>query len=377
MASPALSLLRDLIAIPSVNPSGDPGTPHTGEAAIAGYLQKWTARAGAATRLDPVLPGRPNLLAVWKPKGLRKPAARIWFAPHTDTVSVAGMTVAPFDPVVRAGKITGRGASDTKGSIAAMLTAIDAWWREGGKRGDIEVGFAGLMGEEAGNDGARALAARADFRADLVVVGEPTGLKVAAAHKGALWFELHATGRACHASTPERGRNAIDAMAAALAALREGLPPFLARKPHPLLGPATYNAGTIRGGSKVNIVPDRCVAEIDVRVTPACPDKAVLAEVRRLVAPFGVTIAAARLNPGLATDPELPLVRRLREFAHGDGAPIGVPWFCDAAIFARRGFPAVAFGPGSIDQAHTRDEFLRVADLENGANACLAFLKSF
>ena len=380
---PLHALLRDMVAIPSVNPTGDPGTPHVNEQKMAEFLLRWTERNGAEAALMPVLPDRPNIVARWRPQGLkkgRKPRVRLWFAPHTDTVSVAGMTVAPFDPVIQQGRLYGRGASDTKGPMAAMLHAIAAWWRAGGKNGDVEVMFVGLMGEEAGNEGARALAAHpipAAERPHLVIVGEPTGLRVVTAHKGALWLTLTAAGKACHASTPERGHNAIDAMAPALVALREKLIPALHAEEyrHPLLGLPSLNIGTIRGGSKVNIVPDSCTVEVDCRTTPALSHPAVHVRAKQIVkaAAPGVRVEKLRGCPGLATDPDQPLITALRQ-ASGGKPPGGVPWFCDAAIFAGAGLPAVAYGPGTIAQAHTRDEYIALRDLDAGADALVRFL---
>ncbi|SDT89390.1 acetylornithine deacetylase/succinyl-diaminopimelate desuccinylase [Verrucomicrobium sp. GAS474] len=389
---PLHALLRDMVAIPSVNPTGDPGTPHVNEQKMAEFLLGWTERHGAEAALMPVLPDRPNLVARWRPKGLKpgqRPRHRIWFAPHTDTVSVAGMTVAPFDPVISKGRqprLYGRGASDTKGPMAAMLHAIAAWWKAGGKNGDVEILFVGLMGEEAGNEGAKALVAHpipAAERPDLVIVGEPTGLRVVTAHKGALWLTLTAAGKACHASTPERGRNAIDLMAPALVAIRKQLIPALRAEKyrHPLLGLPTLNIGTIRGGSKVNIVPDACVVEVDCRTTPALSHPAVLALAKRIVkaAAPGVRVEKLRGCPGLATDPAQPLITALRQASAAvtggkPKPPGGVPWFCDAAIFDGAGLPAVAFGPGTIAQAHTRDEYIALRDLDAGAAALLRYL---
>jgi succinyl-diaminopimelate desuccinylase len=370
-----VELLGDLVALPSVNPTGDPGTPHVGELAVARYLEAWARRAGAAVRLSPVLPGRPNVVAVWKPR--RPVKTRLWFAPHTDTVSVAGMTVPPFTPTLRRGRLYGRGASDTKGPMAAMLWAIAEWWRAGGRDGTAEVTFLGLVGEEAGNDGARAVAAKklsARQKPDLIIVGEPTDLKVVTSHKGALWLELRTRGRACHASAPERGINAIGEMARAIAAV-EAAAPRLARRPHPLLGPATLNVGTIRGGSKVNIVPDLCVVEVDVRTTPRFTARQAVMEIRRAVAAAAprCRVTVQRGAPGLDTDARQPLIRQLAGIARGT---TGVPWFCDAAIFAEAGWPAVALGPGSIRQAHTPDEYIAVRDLADGVAVYRRFLES-
>ncbi len=160
-------------------------------------------------------------------------------------------------------------------------------------------------------------------------------------------------------------------MSTAIDLLRRDVLPRLARRPHPLLGGATLSVGMIRGGSKVNIVPDACSVEIDARTTPAFSGAQVLAEVRRAL-PRTCRIVPQRTSPGLATDPRLPLIGRLKPFSQG---LTGVPWFCDAAIFAAQGLPSIAFGPGSIAQAHTKDEFIRIADLEAGAQAYLGFLR--
>src|ERR1700722_12180331 len=126
MAAPnnVVELLQDLVAIPSVNPQGHPGTDQTGEQAIGEYVADFLRALGAEVTLDPVEPGRPNVIASFVPE---KPVAHLAFAPHLDTVSVAGMTIAPFDPVVRDGKLFGRGSSDTKGPMAAALWAVRDW----------------------------------------------------------------------------------------------------------------------------------------------------------------------------------------------------------------------------------------------------------
>jgi acetylornithine deacetylase/succinyl-diaminopimelate desuccinylase-like protein len=117
-----VELLQALVQIPSVNPHGDPGTDGVGEAVIAEYLAGFLRGIGAEVELREVLPGRPNVVAHWP--GDRPGKPRVLFAPHTDTVSVGGMTIDPFSGEVRDGKVWGRGASDTKGPMASMLWAL-------------------------------------------------------------------------------------------------------------------------------------------------------------------------------------------------------------------------------------------------------------
>src|SRR5271163_946029 len=151
-----VELLQDLVAIPSVNPEGQPGTDKTGEQAIAEYVANFLRTSGAEAWMRHIAIGRPNVIASFTPE---KPAAHLAFAPHLDTVSVAGMTIAPFDPVIRDGKLFGRGSSDTKGPMAAALWAVREWAQSSARvKSRIRWTFLALMGEEAGNDGAHALA---------------------------------------------------------------------------------------------------------------------------------------------------------------------------------------------------------------------------
>jgi len=360
-----VSLLGELIRIPSVNPEGDPGVSEPGEARLAQHLSGILKNLGAEASLQEVLPGRPNVVACFPSDRPGKP--RVLFAPHTDTVSVVGMTIDSFSGEVRDGKVWGRGASDTKGPMASMLAALS-------RCGDIipslghEIWFAGLMGEESGQHGAKALASQEHF--DFVIAGEPTDLKTVHAHKGSLWVTLTAQGRAVHASAPERGENAIYKLTSAIEAIRTKVIPELSSKEHPLLGQSTLSVGTIRGGSKTNIVPDHAEATLDIRVIPGEEPSRLIALLRDAAPQVGLDYQG---SAPLYTDPAHPLIAKLSAIG---GYPVGAPWFCDAAVFAEKGMPAVALGPGSIAQAHTADEWISVNDLEAGADFFEKFLRS-
>ena len=363
MSSGVAELASCLVRIPSVNPDGDPGTNETGEARMADFLEGHLLGLGAEVELREVFPGRPNVLARFPSDRPGKP--RLLLAPHTDTVSVAGMTIDPFSGEIRDGKVRGRGATDTKGPMAAMLHALSECASKLPKLSH-EVWFAGLMGEETGLHGSRALAATDRF--DFVIAGEPTGLESVATHKGSARWILETTGRAAHSSTPEAGENAIDTAMDAIAWLKARFAETA--RPHPTLGAPTLSVGIVRGGSKINIVPDHCRAEIDMRTTPGFPDEDLIAAVRGHWPKIRLQLDGA---PSLDTDPAHPLIRKLNAL----GSPCAVaPWFCDAASFAARGMPAIALGPGSIKQAHTADEWISVADLEAGATLFSRFLHS-
>ena len=362
----AVELLQAIVRIPSVNPEGDPGTESPGEQALAEWLAGWMRGEfpGARVELRDVLPGRPNLVVRFSDSGGEK--RRLLFAPHTDTVSVRGMTIDPFGGEMREGRIWGRGACDTKGTMAAMLWALREM-RDALPALGCEVWFAGLCGEEAGQHGARSLAAQEKF--DFVIAGEPTGLDAVVALKGALWLTLTLRGRAVHAAEPHRGDNAIYKMADVLRFIRDTLAAELAAGEHPLLGRTTVSAGTVKGGSKINIVPDVCTAEVDIRFLPG--DEDILARVSARLRPVApdIEIEATVARP-MVTDQAHPMIRLLEKCG---SRCIGAPWFSDAGTFAEAGTPAIALGPGSIAQAHTRDEWIAVADFERG----VAFFRDF
>jgi len=370
--SDLVSLLQQLVRIPSVNPDNEPGTEPTGEIELAGFLADWLRGLGAETHLEEVKPGRPNLIARFAPLDARP---RVLFGPHLDTVGVGGMTIDPFAAELRDGRIWGRGTCDTKGPMAAMLWAL----REHAavlKDAPVAVDFVAFMSEESGQWGSKQFAERhaADYR--LAIVGEPTALDIVHVTKGSLWATLKATGKAAHSSQPEQGENAILKMLRALDHLDRDLVPRLAVFSHPVLGPSTLNIGVIRGGTRPNIVPDLSVAEIDIRTTPAL---AAIGGAKPLLedaitsAGLGISIIDPHENPPMETDAGLPELEPLIA-ARPDTRLVGAPWFSDAAHLSAAGLPSVCLGPGSINQAHTADEFIEVSQLESGAEQFSAYV---
>ena len=368
-SSGVVALLQALVRIPSVNPAASSDPAEAGEARIAAALAETLRAMGAEVSLPEVLPGRPNLLAKFPADRPGKP--RLLLAPHLDTVSVGGMTTPPFSGELRDGRVWGRGSTDTKGTLAAMLRAL---WerREVIPRLSHEVWFCGLMDEEAGNRGAQWIVDQG-IQADFALIGEPTGCDLVRVHKGALWLGLRTRGRAVHAATPERGENALYAMADIARAVRDQLVPWLAEETHPELGHATASLGVLRGGVKINVVPDLAEAELDVRTLPGAQQEdgfvEEVAAILRRAAP-GVEVELIRRHRPMVTDRAHPLVGKLEA---AGGRCVSAAWFCDGALLAHGGIPSVAAGPGSIAQAHTADEFLAVSDLEEG----VAFYRRF
>jgi acetylornithine deacetylase/succinyl-diaminopimelate desuccinylase-like protein len=375
MNQDVVSLLQQLVRIPSVNPDNAPGTEQTGEATLAIFLAGWLESIGAEVMLEEVLPGRPNLIARFAPLDDRP---RILLGPHLDTVGVGGMVIEPFSGEIRDGKIWGRGASDTKGPMAAMLWALHEQ-REILADLPVALDFVAFMGEESGQWGSKDFVKRHGADYAFALVGEPTSMQVVHVTKGSLWATLRATGKAAHSAQPERGENAILKLTRALDQLDHHLGSQLATYTHPVLGRSTMNVGMIRGGSRPNIVPDLAEAEIDIRITPA------LAAAGGALKLLGETIAYHELpleiikpheNPPMETAADHPQILALLATAAATQLA-GAPWFSDAAHLSNGGIPSICIGPGSIDQAHTIDEFIEISALKKGAEFFTAFIGNF
>jgi len=370
-----VKLLRDLVALPSVNSSFLPlNHPRAGEQRAIDFLASTAALAGLEVDFQNVFPGRRNLLARLSPRG--KTRRRVVLAPHLDTVDVADAS--QLVPRIKHGRLYGRGACDTKGSAAAMMRAVLDVAQSSARPAETEIVFAGLVDEEDGQAGSRALSA-SGFKADLAIVGEPTELRVITAHKGDVWLKLETHGQAAHGSRPELGRNAVHEMARVVDLLETRYAASLRRRRHPLLGHPTVNVGTIQGGVQPNIVPAHCSISIDRRLLPGETDAGARREIEsllrrhRLRATLTSTKAACCLP--LETDPRLPLVRQLMRTV-GQTRPMGVNYFCDASVLAHGGIPSVVFGPGDIAQGHTDDEWISLVSLERSRELLVNFLKS-
>ena len=368
-------LLSELIALPSVNSAFVPANhPHAGEARVADYLATLGKRAGLDIEFQSVLPGRQNVLARLRPSG--KVRQTILLAPHLDTVNV--VSDAQFKPVTRGGRLYGRGACDTKGSVAVMFGALCDLSAMKTRARETEIIFVGLVDEEHGQSGSRFLAQK-KFKADLAIVGEPTRLVLATAHKGSVWLQVETRGKLAHGATPWFGENAVHEMARVVDALQTDYAAQLKKKKHPLLGFGTVNVGTICGGTQTNIVPGSCVIGVDRRTLPGESESATRLAMSVFLKSqkLNATVSNVKLSPcpALETSGRLPLVKQFLGTLSQERAS-GLHYFCDAAVLASGGVPSVVFGPGDIAQAHTADEWIEISQLEQGRAMLLQFLKS-
>ena len=361
-----VGLAGDLVRIRSYNPPGE-------EAPVAGFLREFLAARlpAAEILLQPVAPERANLVARLRGGGARP---SLLLCAHLDTVP-PGSAPWAFDPLsghVAEGRIHGRGALDTKGSLAAMALAIVAISRAGVQlAGDLIL--LATVDEESGGLGARTYVESGGMRGvGAAVIGEPTSLDLVIAHRGALWLEITAHGKAAHGAMPQEGANAILPLAALLGRLSSAAFPY---DPHPLLAPPTLNVGMIGGGTKINIVPDRCSASIDLRTVPGQSHRFLLDEVCRLAAAEAAATPGVRFEvqvtndkPPLVTTGDAPFVQVAIAVAEQVLGRIpslrGAPYLTDGSLLAgTTGTPAIVCGPGPQQMAHQVDESLAVDEL--------------
>jgi acetylornithine deacetylase ArgE len=364
-------LLRDLVALPSINPMGrDLPASLALEHRVTAYLEGFFRELGVPYERQAVAPGRDNIVARCEIPGARR---TLMFEAHQDTVPVDGMTIEPFAARIENGRLYGRGACDIKGGMAAMLAAFARLVKEK-PRGASNLIMACTVDEEHTFLGVQELVKRG-VQADAAVVAEPTQLNIVHAHKGVARWKLWTTGRSCHSSSPEKGINAIYRMGKVLVAIDTFAERLRASAPDPLLGPPTISVGRIDGGSSVNTVPDRCQVEIDRRIIPGEKPAATPGQLadflKQAGIDFPVEMSELWINaPALSPKGSETLVQQLGaaiDRVRGSHRVHPVPYGTDASTIAEAGIPAVVFGPGDIAQAHTCDEWLDLEQLEQAS----------
>jgi acetylornithine deacetylase len=270
-----------------------------------------------------------------------------------------------------------------KAGIAVMLHAFERLVREK-PAGSANVVLAFTVDEEHTFLGVQHLMA-SGTQADYAVVAEPTLLNIVHAHKGVVRWQIETAGRACHSSRPEQGVNAVYRMGKLLTAVAEYAEKLQAQTPDSLLGPPTLSVGRITGGVSPNTVPDFCRIDIDRRLIPGESAPTAIADLdtylrSRPEIDFPFTSSSPRLAcPSLNYRLSGELVQRLGgviDAVVGRHDVIGVPFGTDASTIAEAGIPAVVFGPGDINQAHTRDEWIDLAQLEPAAEILFRFASS-
>ena len=358
-----VQLLSDLVAIESINPSMKGAK--NGETIIGNYIFDYLKNLGLEVLRQEALPGRSNIFGKLPGADSKR---RLLFEGHLDTMPVEGMVIDPFTPKVEEGRLYGRGACDVKASIAAMLLGLKIATEQGRPKADLY--FLGSVDEEYTFKGILHFL-KGGFWAQGAVVGEPTELDVVIAHKGMVRWRIEVTGKAAHSSKPKEGINAVTKMARIICRIEDRMQPMLARISHPLVGPPTLSIGKIRGGIQINIVPDRCVIELDRRLNPGEDPNAVLESFEELLNEMrgeDPQLQVAMEEPFLVdypleteeTEEVVQLAKSAISAVRGQAKVKGVPYGTDGSKTARGGIPTIVLGPGSIDQAHTANEYVEI-----------------
>ncbi len=354
----ALSLTRKLLSFNTVNPPGR-------ERECAEFLGKILEQEGFKIGYHEYEERRTNLIASKEGAGDKSP---ICFTGHMDTVPLGATPWCrdPFIGEMQGDKLYGRGSSDMKGGIAAMVLAALRLSPFLPGKGGIRLGL--TAGEEQGCVGAAYLCSqsRALGKAGALVVGEPSSNYPVVGHKGAVFIEARTRGVTAHGSAPDQGVNAIYKAARAVLALKDfpfGVPP------HPVLGPATLNVGTISGGLNVNSVPDLAAIGIDIRTIPALSHDDLH---DRLASYLGAEVELVRKVDAASiwTDPENEWVQLVFDIAEPylKERPVAraVTYFTDASELkpALDHPPTLILGPGEASMAHKTDEFCYFSKIE-------------
>lgn len=354
----AFALTRELLAFDTVNPPGE-------ERACAEHLGRLLEAAGFGVRCHEFADRRTTLVATIGGRAGRPP---IGFTGHLDTVPLgrAAWQHDPFAGETDGDRLFGRGASDMKSGVAAMVAAaVELAPRLARSPG---VTLVLTAGEETGYEGAKHLVRTPGALAPVgaLIVGEPTGNQPWVGSKGSVKLEVVAHGVTAHAAMPASGVNAV--AIAAQAACRLHAHRF-AIAPHPVMGEPTLNVGYLRGGININSVPDEAVIGVDIRTIDGQDEARVLAEVAALSGE-GTTVRRLRGNPPLWTDPSHPWVQQVFELVAGitaERVPPRVSWYGTdgtALVPAMGGAPCVILGPGEVDTMHVTDEWCSARRIE-------------
>ena len=361
----ALKTLKDLIAIPSINPMRA-NSGEAAERAAIDCLESLLRSERIDCERQTVVDGRENLIGIVHASSGQPAQGGLLLNSHIDTVPVANMAIAPFDPVLVDGRIFGRGSCDAKASIAAMLAALLAHAQRPDR--PRPVLFLATVDEECSFAGSRRFIER-QWPVSAAVVGEPTELANVIAHKGVVRWRMQVRGVSAHGATPELGRNAIYDGARVAVLLEQYASELSQRVGHPLLQHPTLNVGRVTGGQAVNMVPDRCEFEIDRRVLPGESAKEALNDceewLRKRLEGLDFALEDPFLvDPALETSSESAIVRSLQKAQQSvlgtASRCVGAHYGTDGSKLAAVGIETVVCGPGNIAQAHTKAEFVEV-----------------
>jgi len=346
------------------------------EHAVATKLHDKFKKDGIDSFLQEVYPGRPNVVGILD-GGL--PGPNIVFNAHIDTIPPANDEQGKFSAKIYDERIYGLGAVDDKGPACAMALSLVVL-----KRLDIKfkgkIIFAGVVDEEYGNGGSKKLV-ETYSNIDYAIIGEPTGLNIAVAHKGIEWINVLVKGKSVHSSVPEFGINAISKMIKLISLVQQDLIPCVSKHSHPLLGPSLLNLGLIKGGTQPNQIASQCLLKIERRYNPDEILQQVYKEIQDIIEKCKASdpelsvivspdhYSQDNIKGPFSISPNHILVNGIKDITKKAGLKsevIGVPYGTDAPIFAKANIPTLLFAPGEISEAHSANESMEIKEFRQG-----------
>jgi succinyl-diaminopimelate desuccinylase len=347
-------------------------TPDVGEIDCANVLADFFLAAGIKPKVDAWDSNRANLTAGLESTGQKD---ALLFVSHLDVVPAGrrGWQFPAFQATEHNGKIFGRGSCDMKAGITATAVAMTEIFRSEIKlKGNLI--FAATAGEETDSTGVRKfLESFVKNKSELcgAIVPEPTNFELAAAHRGLLWLEITTKGKTAHGSMPQFGINAIESMRTFLNELAYY---DITARPDKLLDQASMSVNRINGGNATNIVPDNCLAQIDIRTLPGQNHSHIVEDLEKISSKlskqnpnFCAELKILRDVAALHTDPDCKFVSQIKQLIN-KGEIKTAPFTTDAPFIAQLNIPVVIFGPGRPQLAHKPDEFIEIEDLQKGVD---------
>lgn len=373
-----LRLLKDLIAIPSVNPSLSPGGE--GEGQIAAFCRDWLRERGVEAWLDEPAPGRPNCVGRLK----NGDGPTLILCGHLDTVSTAGMTIPPFEGRLEGGKVYGRGSYDMLGGVAATMAAAAALAADpNALQGELLLAL--VSDEEYASIGAADFVQR--YKGDACILTEPTEGKLVVAHKGFVWAKITVQGKAAHGSRWDLGVSAIAKMGKVITALDEYDRNVLRARTAPLVGPASMHCALIEGGAGLSTYAEQCVLQVERRTLPGETLESVQAELQAIIdrlraedPELDAEVDGFFFRPPMRCPEDEPIVAVVNGASEAvlgqPPAVAGAPFWMDSAFFDAAGIPSVVMGP-SGDGAHGAVEWVDLRSVEETAEILYKSAQAF
>ena len=374
--SEVIELLRQLVAIDSINPDLVPGG--AGEEKIARFIADWFERAGLEVVWDEPAPGRPNVIGIARGTGGGR---SLLLNAHMDTVGIVGME-RPHDPFIQDNRLYGRGAYDMKGGLAAIMAAGVAA-KKRALRGDVII--TAVSDEEFASIGTASIIK--NWTADAAIVTEPTELNICTAHKGFVWLDIETEGIAAHGSRPDLGIDAIVKMGKVLVGIEELDRSLRSTSSHRLLGSGSVHSSLIHGGQELSSYPNYCFLSVERRTVPGETLQKVETEISAILSQIAVSDSSfqASVKTGMVREPfesslDEPIVRMLLHktlaILGREPIEIGHTGWMDSALLSSAGIPTIIFGPGG-EGAHAVVEWSNLEHVERCAEILAAVAEEF